>query len=105
MIVSAPEDYLTFDDLSSSSQIVCKASGNPAPRIQWFRDDEIIPEDVDQQIQTTTHGYERTSILTVQLSPSVTGKYTFKASNKNGDVKQHFSLFGELKIWIFMPLT
>ena len=82
MIVSVPED-LTLD---YPFHIVCTASGNPAPRVQWLRDDELIAVEGNKQMQTTTHGYERTSILTV----TVTGKYTFKASNKHGEVKQDF---------------
>jgi len=99
MIVSMPDEYLTFDDLSSSNQIVCKAIGNPAPMIQWFRNCQIITDDDgDCQIQNTTCGYENTSILTVKPTASSIGKYTLKASNIHGEEKRNFSLFGELLI-------
>ena len=98
MIVSVP-DNITLDDLNSPHQIVCTVRGNPAPNIQWFRDDEHIAEKGNQHIQTTTHGYERTSIFTVL--PTATGKYTFKASNKHGEVKQNFIL-GKWIVSVFL---
>ena len=98
MIVRAPEGFLLpLEDLHKTQEVLFKSRGNPAPTIQWFKDDRLIDED-DPQIKSTSTEYESSSILSVALSPASAGDYTIKVSNEHGEITKNMKLAGKYLI-------
>ncbi|KAM4896067.1 hemicentin-1 [Sylvia borin] len=75
--------------LGESVQLLCNATGVPAPDVQWLKDGKTVASDDSQRIRVTPDG----STLNISRAlTSDTGKYTCVATNSAGEEDRIFNL-------------
>jgi len=107
LVFSAPE-FVDADQMighvtattGSTKRLACAASGQPAPRIFWYRDGVSLAADSAREDIAMVDGRELTSShLTLRgLLPGDSGRYRCEASNRRGTIgfTYHLLVLGQL---------
>ncbi|XP_056893820.1 hemicentin-1 isoform X2 [Takifugu flavidus] len=75
--------------LNESIQLVCQASGNPTPAIQWLKDGEAINDTSSSELRVSPDG---STLTVVAAHTTAGGKYTCVATNTAGEEDRIFNL-------------
>ena len=74
IIIDPPTNNLNTT-LATAVNLTCTAEGHPAPRYEWYRDDELLP------------GESRFYLYIPEALPGHRGNYTCKATNNLGETE------------------
>ena len=87
----------------SMEELVCRAKGNPAPKLTWFKDKKHLKEDQSISFETYEEGNESESkCLISDVSLAHDGKYAIEAANEFGKITAEVSVTGITKFMMFM---
>ena len=82
--------------VGETAEFYCKARGQPKPRLLWYKDDKLVPEDYDRYkivTHTTTAGFSNSSLTIVDLTTLDDGTFVCEAVNVAGKDQCKAELF------------
>ncbi|XP_061594740.1 hemicentin-1 [Cololabis saira] len=80
-----PEEVTVL--VNKTAQLDCHVDGNPAPKITWFKDSQMISSDGPHRVLSNGR---RLQVLSARVSD--TGRYVCVADNVAGSAEKHFNL-------------
>ena len=82
----ANRDVVKGEDLTVS----CRASGNPTPMIQWFRDDQLLNESQSINVSQRSNGISQLTVT--GFTNENVGEYSCVAINNLGNHSRSFQV-------------
>lgn len=96
--VSAPEDIVTAKS-GCECRLVCRAQGQPTPRVRWYKKGKLVKKDKQLQNQRDEEMDERQEVVSEVTLSEVSmandeGQYLIEATNDAGHAKHEFEIEG-----------
>lgn len=83
--ISAKLENITVND-GQEAKFVVKVSGKPKPAFKWFKDDEEIVVNTEEDVYEFVETEESIQFIIKSVKPSNTGSYHVQLTNEAGQV-------------------